>query len=167
MGPKDTGKRADKAGKGNPAKYSDKPCMFVLVTASVLMLDQLTKYLAGHFIGRPDRSVDIIDGILSLSYTTNTGAAFSMLQGRNIFLTMAAAIVIAAIIYLYCCRKIPGKAALFAAMIVGGAMGNLADRLIQGHVIDFIDFSFWPAFNAADMGITLGVIGVLYYIYGE
>lgn len=134
--------------------------LFVLIAAIVLILDQLTKYL----ISKADAGFDV-SSFLSIRYTTNTGAAFSILQGRQIGLILFSVIVLGAIIYYF--KRIPQKMHPFAAMVFGGALGNLIDRVIRGHVVDFIDFSFWPSFNVADMGVTLGVIGLVWMIWKD
>ena len=74
-------------------------------------------------------------------------------------------IVITIIIYYY--DQLPQTKAgqILWGLIVGGAAGNLIDRLIQGFVVDFIDFYFWPAFNIADMAISIGIVGLLIYLY--
>jgi len=83
---------------------------------------------------------------------TNTGAAFGILQGSTLFLIIVSCVAVLAITaYL---RYYP-----FAlALILGGTIGNLIDRVFLGHVIDFIDVGFWPVFNIADSANTVGVI---------
>lgn len=137
----------------------DKPKIFILVAAVVLILDQITKYLAAG----SKADITLIRNFLSLSYTTNTGAGFSILQGRQLFLIIFSVIALGIIIYLY--RQTPAEWIPFTAMIFGGALGNLIDRIIRGYVVDFISFSIWPSFNVADIGITIGVFGVLLLIW--
>ncbi|MCX6707797.1 MAG: signal peptidase II [Candidatus Woesearchaeota archaeon] len=142
-----------------------KTLTFASIAAIVFALDQITNII----VERAKPSLDL--GILSIDYTTNTGAAFSMFQGKNMILTLLSVIVIAAIIYVIFFSKDKGKISkgivFFSAFLFGGALGNLADRLIYGFVIDFIDFGFWPAFNVADIAITSGVIRILYLLYKE
>ncbi|PIN87191.1 signal peptidase II [Candidatus Woesearchaeota archaeon CG10_big_fil_rev_8_21_14_0_10_44_13] len=137
----------------------DKLRLFVIVSAAFVFLDQLTKYLAA----KSEVSIVLIKNFLSLIYTTNTGAGFSILQGRQIFLILFSIIALGIIIYYY--RQTPARWIPFTAMVFGGAMGNLIDRVIRGHVIDFISFSFWPSFNVADIGVMLGVIGLVWMIW--
>lgn len=142
-----------------------KTLTFASIAAIVFALDQITNVI----IERVKPSLDF--GFLSIHYTTNTGAAFSMFQGKNILLTLLSVMAIAVIIYIIFFSKNKDKISkgilCFSALLFGGALGNLADRLIYGFVIDFIDFKFWPAFNVADIAITIGVIGLLYLIYKE
>ncbi|MBD3313011.1 signal peptidase II [Candidatus Woesearchaeota archaeon] len=137
-------------------------CMFRAIVVAVLALDVVTKMLAKRY--KPSGS-----GFFSINYTTNTGAAFGLFKGGNIILIIVSLIVLAAIIYImfYYPKKQSGGMMAFSALVFGGALGNLLDRLFYGHVVDFIDFSFWPAFNIADIAITAGVIGLIFIIYRE
>lgn len=137
-------------------------CMFKCIVMLVLALDQLTKLIAQRYM--PSGS-----GFFSFNYTTNTGAAFGMLKDSNVFLIIISFIVLAAIIYFwfYHSKKISRNTAIFSALLFGGVLGNLLDRLFRGFVVDFIDFSFWPAFNAADIAITVGVGGLVWIIWRE
>ena len=98
-----------------------------------------------------------------MSYTTNTGAGFSILQGKQIFLIVFSIIALGVIVYYY--KQTPRKWVPFTAMIFGGALGNLIDRIAYGYVIDFISFSFWPSFNVADIAVTFGVFGAVYFVW--
>jgi len=137
-------------------------CMFKAIVLLVLILDIITKTLVVKY--KPSGS-----GFFSLNYATNTGAAFGILEGANVFLILLSIIVLATIIYLifHYIKKTPQNMIIFSAILFGGTLGNLIDRLIRGHVVDFLDFSFWPAFNIADIGITVGVIGIIYLLYKE
>lgn len=134
---------------------------FVFVALLVFVLDWLTKYVAAS------RKIDIeiIGNFLSLRYSTNTGAAFSMLQGQTVILSILSVVVMGVIVYYF--KKTPAKIVPFTAMLFGGALGNFIDRAVYGYVVDFIDFSFWPAFNVADIGITIGVAGLVWLIWKE
>lgn len=119
--------------------------------------DQLTKTWAVDRLGRgPIHLVWKLD--LRLSY--NTGAAFSLGQGwAPVFAALAVLIVVALLVGL---RRVRSRAmAVAIGLVVGGALGNLADRLFRAHhgaVVDFIELHFWPTFNVADSCITIGVI---------
>ncbi len=105
----------------------------------------------------------ILEPVLSLTYTTNTGAAFGLFADRGILFILIAFVVVAAIIFYY--RYLPegyGWVRLALGLQLGGALGNLIDRLRLGYVIDFIDLNFWPLkswpiFNIADSAIVVGV----------
>ncbi len=89
---------------------------------------------------------------------------FGLFQGNNTIIAFLMLIFIGLVLYYY--DRIPkNKAAvIFAALLLGGAIGNFIDRIFFGFVRDFIDFSFWPAFNIADAAITIGGIGLLVYL---
>jgi signal peptidase II len=143
--------------------------MVGLVTLPLVGLDQLTKlYIASHF--PLYRSVPIIPNWIDLTYTLNPGAAFSLFATmpaavRRFFfvgLSFAAIIVLLVMLTRHTTR---GWSAFAFALILGGTIGNLIDRLARGRVIDFIYFhhySFsYPVFNLADSAITVGVAIIL------
>lgn len=130
----------------------------------VIMLDQLTKLLADRFLSMHSVKT-IVPGFFDLVLAYNTGAAFSFLSdagGWQRWAFTALAIAVSVLLILWLKRLPPSEklTAIALALILGGAIGNLIDRILYGHVIDFIhwfykDFS-WPAFNLADSAITLG-----------
>jgi signal peptidase II len=146
-------------------RINNRTLTFTVIAGIVFILDQITSWIVET--SRP--SFDL--GRLSINYTTNTGAAFSMFQNKNSILTLLSVIAVAAIIYVVFFSKnrdgMSQGMLCFCALLFGGALGNLADRIIYGFVIDFIDFGFWPAFNVADIAITLGTMGILYFLYKE
>lgn len=126
---------------------------------AVIVADQLTKWWASAVL--PGNPIVLIDGFLQLRYVTNTGAAFSMLQGAgSIIALLAVAIVVFIVIVVRQVPHRPEAAAL--GLVLGGAFGNLLDRMFRGDgfldggVVDFVAFSFFPAFNVADSAITIG-----------
>ncbi len=126
------------------------------VGAAVIAADQLTKHTIGTGIA-PGQVRHLIPG-LSLVYERNTGVAFSFFAGSGALVyVITAAVVIALIIYM---RRRPDNRLLWlpTGMLIGGAIGNLIDRITLGSVIDFIKLPHWPAFNIADTCITFGVI---------
>lgn len=139
---------------------ANKPLMVFLPAAAVLLLDLLTKQLA---LRLPEEGINL--GILKLALSFNTGSAFGIFAGNNtalIFLTIA---IIGFILYIYPDLEEKKWVNLSLGLILGGALGNLIDRVIYGHVIDFIDFGFWPAFNIADSALTVGaIILIIYYM---
>ena len=97
--------------------------------------------------------------MLAITYVTNSGVAFGLFKEAGTFFIFLAGIVIAAI--LYSLRRLPAQQRLVRialGLALGGAVGNLIDRLRLGYVIDFIDFRFWPVFNVADSAIVAGVL---------
>lgn len=119
-------------------------------------------------------SIPVIENFFNLTYIRNTGAAFGVLAGsaaafRIPFLIFFSLLAIGFIIAML--RRLPEKeTGLITALsfILGGAIGNLIDRVVYGEVIDFLDFYWrnlhWPAFNVADSFITIGVLVTIYYL---
>ncbi|HWD70553.1 MAG TPA: signal peptidase II [Solirubrobacteraceae bacterium] len=128
----------------------------VLVCAVVIALDQLSKHTLGTWL-RPGQVRHVIPG-LQLVYERNTGVAFSFLASTGALVYVVTALALLALITYLLLR--PGRRLLWlpTGMLVGGAIGNLIDRVTIGSVIDFIKLPHWPAFNIADTCITFGVI---------
>jgi signal peptidase II len=138
----------------------NRPRVILVVTALVALgLDQVTKALAAHLLasGRPAR---ILGTLLDLQLTHNPGGAFGILQNQPL-LFFAATIVIVAGVAVWGFRT--GHAPIALGLVAGGGLGNLTDRIVrapghlQGHVVDFIHFRYWPTFNLADSSIVVGV----------
>ena len=136
-----------------------KEVVFLLITLVVILLDQITKSIV-----RNTFQVGQTKGIFT--YIQNTGAGFGILKGMNGFLIAVSILIIVFIIYYYHKIHEHHKAPVGAtAFIIGGAVGNLIDRIIHGFVIDFIDFGIWPAFNIADSAITIGAVVLIFYFW--
>jgi signal peptidase II len=130
--------------------------LFVAAALIVLALDQASKELVRTLLERGESWPDAWP--VRLHYVTNTGAAFGILKDQTGFLVVTTIIGLGAI-YLYY-RYPPFDhvvAPIAMGMMLGGAVGNLVDRLRLGRVTDFIDFPFWPSFNVADSSIVIGV----------
>lgn len=137
-----------------------------LLAALVFTFDQLTKYWlnARLPLGSYGLSgITIIPGFFSLVHVGNTGAAWSMFTGKSTLLGLLAGATLLAIFYWrrQLGLRLPAAQSAFG-LLCGGIVGNLVDRLLHGHVIDFIDLHFgnytYPTFNVADSGICVGVI---------
>jgi signal peptidase II len=139
----------------------------LIVGSTVLVLDQITKALVANLM-RLYQAIEIVPNFVHLTYLKNTGAAFGVLAGtrsplRMFFFVLVSSVAIGCVLYLLKNLR-PGRTSLVASLslILGGAVGNLIDRLRMGEVIDFIDLHWhhfhWPAFNVADSSITIGVI---------
>jgi signal peptidase II len=129
--------------------------------ALVVVLDQATKQLVIHSLERGE-SVDVFPG-LELTNTRNTGVAFGALEGSGVVVGVLIAVVLALLVGYFALHAERKWLWLPVGMLLGGAIGNLIDRVREGAVIDFIDPVAWPAFNVADSCIVLGV-GVLLYV---
>lgn len=140
----------------HPAPAAGRLTLMVYVTAAaVLVADQASKLAAVAWL-QPVQSVSVLGPYLSLTYATNTGGAFGVMPAATV--TLAAVAVVVAIALILAARRLEGNrlVAVAVACLLGGALGNLVDRLRVGHVIDFIDVHFWPIFNLADIGIVVG-----------
>jgi signal peptidase II len=131
-----------------------------LTAGVVLVADRLTKRWAEHAL--PNHPRDVIDGILAFRYTTNSGGAFS-LGDRAPLVFAIAAIVVCAAIAITSFRARPTAHAIALGLVLGGAAGNLIDRItrgsgLSGRVVDFIDVHVWPVFNVADASIVVGAL---------
>lgn len=138
--------------------------IYILIIIVGLILDRVTKiYATNNFIENP-----VQGPIINLTYLENRGAAFGILQDRRIFfILITVAIVLYLLYYFYKSYKInPNILNIALAMIISGALGNFYDRLINGYVVDFIEFSFinFPVFNIADIFVTLGCALMIIYI---
>lgn len=139
---------------------------FYVLAICVLSLDQACKWLvaANMRIGE----VIVLAGFMNLRHSENRGAAFSFLAGaggwQRPFLSAIAVLICAWIVWALRQRP-PGREAAALSLVLGGALGNLADRILRGHVVDFFDFHWaghhWPTFNIADIGIVVGVAVLL------
>ncbi len=139
----------------------------------IVITDQVSKFIVDQTMPL-HHSIPIIEGFFNLTYIRNTGAAFGIFAGsaaafRIPFLISFSLIAIGFIIAML--RRLPPKeTGLITALsfILGGAVGNLIDRIVYGEVIDFLDFYWgnlhWPAFNVADSFITIGVLVTIYYL---
>ncbi len=132
--------------------------MFVVVVG----LDQLTKHTLGTWL-EPGQVRHLVPGV-TLVYERNTGVAFSFLAGTGALVYVVTAIALVALVTFMLMQPQRRLLWLPTGMLVGGAVGNLIDRVAGGSVIDFIKLPHWPAFNVADMSITFGVIILVFVI---
>jgi signal peptidase II len=137
--------------------------LFFSTAAAALALDQVTKHVVRATLERGDSFPE--SWPVRFVHVTNTGAAFGILQEQNAFLAVTTVIGVAAILVYYWYP--PFEHAIMTAavgMILGGAIGNLSDRLRLGEVTDFIDFPHYPAFNVADSSIVVGVAALVIFL---
>ncbi|MBW2966552.1 signal peptidase II [Candidatus Woesearchaeota archaeon] len=140
-----------------------KALIIFLISLSIIILDQLIKFIIIKKIPL-NSSIKIIPKIFSLTHIHNYGAAFGLFQNASQLLIWFSIIIIGVILYMY--DKIPKEKIIqiFVALVLGGTLGNLIDRIRFGYVIDFLNFKIWPAFNLADSAITIGIIGLIIYL---
>jgi signal peptidase II len=130
--------------------------VFFVIAGLVIALDQVTKHLVRTNLALGESVPE--EGPLRITHVTNTGAAFGILQGQTLFLMVTTFFGLAVILLYYLYPPMEhGILRLALGLQLGGAMGNLADRVRLGKVTDFIDVGPWPAFNVADSSIVVGV----------
>ncbi len=127
---------------------------------AVFVVDQGLKALVEGSM-RVGESVEVVPGFLSLTHIKNDGGAFGILGGSQVVLLAGSAIAVAVVLWMLLSGEPSAPTALGCGLILGGAAGNLLDRLSTGEVTDYVHFSFWYIFNAADAAITVGVVLLL------
>jgi signal peptidase II len=154
------------------AQRAKRVILFAVIAFVVLVLDLVSKIIVVAKLPEPTETqtghapVRLLGGAIYLDQTRNSGAAFSLGTGFTIVLTAVAIAVVVVIVRTAGRMRSTGWATALG-LVLGGALGNLADRARIGAVIDFIDPAFWPAFNVADAAIVLGILGFLYVIEAE
>ncbi len=136
----------------------------LLVALGVLAADQATKALVRAEI--PRGGEESVLPFLTLVNTRNSGIAFGLLQDAGPLLVIVALAALLGILAIFAYNA--GRPRIWIAMglLLGGALGNLLDRAVEGAVTDFIDFPAWPAFNLADIAITVGVVAMVWLLEG-
>ncbi len=156
------------------------------ISAVVFALDQATKWVVKTSM-RLYESIPVLGDFFRLTYVENPGMAFGIRISDNIFFTVFAVIAsLVILLYLFKLREHERWARLAMTIILGGALGNLSDRILRGQVVDFLDFEFfdinipsfkllsiqfsgyslerWPIFNVADIAVSIGMVMLLIYI---
>jgi signal peptidase II len=145
--------------------------IIALIAAAVIALDQYTKYLICANLGLYGR-IEVIPGYLDIIHIRNSGVAFGFLKGfgtqyKTLSLIGVAAVAVFLLGFLISQVRRDQKLQAFSlALILGGAIGNIIDRFRLGEVVDFVDAHWrdmyhWPAFNVADMAISIGIVLLL------
>ncbi len=156
--------------------------LIAAIMFSVLILDQVTKYLARIFL-QPVYTVPLLGDFFRLTYVENPGIAFGLRISNKLLFTVLSILAIVVIFYYLFSMKDHKVLRIAFAFILGGAFGNLIDRFLFGKVVDFLDFEFfdirippfkflffdfsgysmdrWPVFNVADIAVTIGMIIIL------
>ena len=127
-----------------------------ILVAFIVVLDQLSKsYIQANM--RLGESIPVLPDIFHITYILNPGAAFGLFADQTFFVIGLAVAMVLAVIYFYpAIKKESAWMKIGVGLLVGGAIGNLVDRIQIGKVVDFFDFRIWPIFNIADIGIVCG-----------
>lgn len=143
--------------------------MFYIIAVAIIISDQIVKYAAMKWL-KPIGSVPVIEGVFHFTYVENQGAAFGILQNQRwVFIIIGIVMCILMIWYFAKHPQEPLIMKISGAMLLGGAIGNLIDRVRFGYVVDMLHFKLidFPVFNIADSGVTVGttlmVIAVLFF----
>lgn len=128
-----------------------------MIALLIILIDQLTKLLIVNTMSQ-NESIPVITNIFHITYVHNFGAAFGLLAHRTGFFILVTVVLV--LLLLAFLRYLPKEQKLLRSALVlllGGATGNLIDRVRVGYVIDFFDFRVWPVFNVADIAIVFGI----------
>jgi signal peptidase II len=141
------------------------PAVAIATAGLVVAIDQVTKQLVDANIDRGD-SVNVFFG-LDLTNTRNSGVAFGALEGGGLIVAILIGVSLTLLVAYFLVNRDMPWLWLPVGLLLGGALGNLADRAREGAVIDFIDPVGWPAFNLADTCIVIGVLALLWVVEGR
>jgi signal peptidase II len=128
----------------------------VAIAVAVFVVDQGIKSLVENSM-RVGESISLVPGFLDLTYIKNDGGAFGILGESRLLLLAGSAVAVVVVLWLLFSGRPTRLATIGCGLILGGAAGNLLDRLGSGEVTDYVHFSFWYIFNAADAAIVVGV----------
>ncbi|MDO8682295.1 MAG: signal peptidase II [Armatimonadota bacterium] len=135
---------------------------FYIAAAGAVIVDQLSKFIVKSILPKSE-TITIIPDVFDITSYYNKGAAFGLMEGSRELLVLISIVAIFAIVKLRYQRSKSRLLAVSLGLILGGALGNLIDRLTINAVYDFLDFHRWPVFNLADVAVTIG--GALLVIY--
>jgi len=138
--------------------------LFALI---LLSLDQFSKYLIRQKMSLAE-SIPVIKSIFHITYVENTGIAFGLFPQGNFIFIIISLIIILVIVFFERRKALKSPGERFClGLVLGGALGNLIDRLRFGFVIDFLDFRIWPVFNLADSSVCIGAILMVFFLLKE
>lgn len=141
------------------------PFIAIALGAVLVIIDQIIKYFVATYL-QPIGSVNVISNVFSLNYVENKGVAFGMFSDMRWIFVVFTSILLFAIVFVMFKKRPKGKFFyISAALIIGGGIGNLIDRIFYGYVIDYLSLSFFPPVcNFADYCITAGTIMLIIYV---
>ena len=137
---------------------------FYLIVLLITVIDQTLKYCVVNYMSL-GQSMPLL-GLLKLTYVRNTGAAFSLFSGYSPYLALLSLLIILVVVHFH--YRVPEKSYFLQtgmALILGGSLGNLMDRVYRSYVVDYVDVTFWPVFNFADVAINVGVLIIIIEIF--
>lgn len=139
--------------------------MLIFITLIIIIFDVISKIFISNILIL-NKSITIIPNFFYLTYTHNYGGAWSIFDNSTLFITIVSFLIIIGIIYYLFKNKVTKKIEIVGySLLLGGAIGNLIDRIVYGYVIDFLDFYIFkydfPIFNIADIGMVVGIILLL------
>lgn len=140
--------------------------LWLTLSLVLIVLDQLIKYIVIQNVSLQD-IIEVVPGLFNLVYVKNTGAAFSILSGKTYILSLVSLAICIFLVYYLVRKKPKNKLCLVSfGMILGGAVGNLIDRVWRNFVVDYIELAFmnFPVFNLADIAITAGAVLLMVYM---
>ena len=149
------------AGSDSFAAHATRLWLFAVIAGVVIALDQLTKAIVRAWLDRGEVWPGGFE-LIRLTHVENSGAAFGILQDAGVLLVITSIVGVAAVLIFL--RSAPAEDRAYSAalgLILGGAVGNLIDRVSRGEVTDFIDPTHYPAFNIADSAIVIGVLALV------
>ena len=143
-----------------------KKIMTFIIAAVSIAADQLIKILVINNL-KPVKSVTVIENLLNFTYVENKGMAFGMLANQRwVFIALTSAVIVALAVAVFKLKKQGTMFYISAALLIGGGISNMIDRLLYGYVVDYISLSFFPPVcNFADYCVTAGVIMLLIYLF--
>jgi signal peptidase II len=138
--------------------------LYLLISFLLVLVDRLSKSYA---IARKTETFDIIPGFIRFIYVENRGIAFGLFQGKTFVIIVLSFIAVFLLVYLLLFNKFDSRLAnISLSFIAAGGIGNLYDRIVNGFVVDFIEFSFFefPVFNTADIFVNIGAFLLIIYL---
>lgn len=139
--------------------------LFAALAAGIVVADQLTKAWLTSVLPTPNQSMSVVDDLLRLVFSQNRGGLFGLLQGSAIAFAGVSLLVIAGIVAYHATSSRDPWLSLALGLLLGGAIGNLVDRLRLGYVVDFVDAGVgtwrWYTFNVADAAISCAIVLLL------
>lgn len=139
--------------------------LLYVVAIAALMVDMLSKFLVSNCLVLSER-IEVVPKFFYVTYTKNTGVAFSFLEGRMSFIVIMTVVILLLLVVYLTKRNLCRLEKVAYGLVLGGAIGNLLNRVMNGYVIDFIDvhiFSYhYPIFNLADTFIVVGIVLILF-----